>query len=162
MTISLMAQGDTLSITLSPFTKKEGQSEILYVAVLIKSNVRDSVEIDDSRSWINCVNAIGVKLVSQTLVDDCYREVDKSDCHPTYSPDGNYFGEAVKKIKLAGFAEYSYIVRVFYVLTVEETGLKRTLKNFNPYRFKLELPYKVNDKWSYATSKNWAYYAYPR
>lgn len=162
LTISAMAQNDTLSITLSPFIKQQGQAEILYVAVFIKSNIRDSIEIDDTRSWINCINALGVKLVMQTLENDCYKEVDQSDCHPTFSTSGGHFNVALKSITLVDFAEYSYIVEVLPVLRVEETGLKRTRINFNPYRFKLELPYRCGTKSGKITSKRWAYYAHSR
>lgn len=162
LTISTMAQDDTLSITLSPFTKLQGQSEILYVAVFIKSNIRDSIEIDDSRSWINCINAFGVKLVMETLKGGCYSEADKSDCHPTVSSSGDDFDGAFERIKLGNFAEYSYIVKVLPVVLVEESGLKRTIRNFNPYRFKLELPYKCGTQSGKVTSKHWTYYVHPR
>jgi len=162
LTISTMAQNDPLTITLSPFTKKQAQSEILYVAVFIKSNIPDSIEIDDSRSWINCVNAFGVKLITETLQDDCFKELDKSDCHPLYSNTEDYFSKVTKSKTLESYAEYSYIVEISYVVRTEETGLKRTLSNFNPFRFKLELPYKQGSQWSKATNKNWVYYSYPR
>lgn len=157
-----MAQADTLSITLKPFTKKEGQTETLYVAVSIKSNIPGSIEIDDSRSWMTCVNAFGVKLVTQTLYDGCFEEARKSDGHPLYTTSGNYFDEITKRIKPAGFEELSYIVEVLDVPRVEENGLKRTFKNFNTYRFKLELPYKHGTNGKRAISKNWVYYAYQR
>lgn len=115
-TLSASAQQDTLSISLSTFTKKKGQSEILYVAVFIKSNIRDSIEIDDSRSWINCINAFGVKLVAQTLEDDCYKEVVKSECHiiPTIPiNDEDIFKDVLKSLKIEGFGEHSYVVECY-------------------------------------------------
>jgi hypothetical protein len=148
---------DTISIRLSAFTQKRDSSEILFIAVSIKSNYPDSIIVDDTKSWIQCINAIGVKLIWESLRDNCYTEVGRSDCHPTYNET-----EILRTKTLGPFEEYSYLIEVKRVLYNASSGIKKSFYDFNPYRFKLLLPYKIGSNWSNTVSKNWIYFSYPR
>lgn len=162
LSMAVMAQADTLLITITPFTKKDTKAEILYVAINIKSTIPDSIEIDDSRGWIRCAKAIGVKLVTETLEDNCFKIAVQSDCHPIYNSSGDFYEGMIKNVKLGGFDTHSYVVELFPVYSLDNPGTSRVIRNFNPYRFKLELPYKIGNHMGKVVSRNWAYFAYPR
>jgi hypothetical protein len=154
------AQPDTLSIELSSFTKRIQGTEWLYIGVFLTSLTDDTIILDDSRRWAHCINAIGVKLIQEVLTGDCYRESDRSECHPGYGIDET---ELLPKFRiLYPHQEYSYAIQGIPLTLLSSRNKKsEILYNTTPYRFRLYLPYKIRNQKYSIYSKRWVYY-YPK
>lgn len=152
---SAQTKNDSVNITLSSTIIKEGNVEVLYVGVLIKSQLDKPIVIDDSQGWITCPNAVGVKLLRQYLTDSCFSESSSSDCHGLPGDKRT----PVKKV-LQPFQTYSYLIRFLQISRLlEENGTSRIQRSVGVFRFKLELPYWIDGKLYTASNRKWHYHS---
>lgn len=155
----LHAQKDTLAVTLTPFIKKEKNTEVLYLTVYIQSNSSDSIEIDDTRSWIRCIDPMGVRLIMEYILEGNAYEPGGSDCDPVFDTNGQLMFNT-KKYTLPPYGTYTYDVQLYRLCIIDEKGLQPTRFDRTPYRFKLELPYRYGNHSGKFISKRWTYFVY--